>query len=383
MSLSNSDLVELTDFRRALHALPELSGEEENTAKMVLDFLALLKPDHVVSNIGGHGLAVVFEGDQPGLTIMLRCELDGLPIEEISTVSHASTIQGKAHLCGHDGHMAIICGVARLLARIPLRTGRVVLLFQPAEEIGSGARAIVTDPKFQSLKPDYAFALHNLPGLPLGHAETRNHAICCASKGLTVKLHGKTSHAAAPQDGISPRVAMSAIMDVFQSQSIGQLSDGDDYVLVTIVHAKLGEPAFGVSPGDAEVWATLRTVSDSKMEQLVARCEESAKKIASEHDLDISFDYDDEFVATFNDPQATDLVIQALKAQRVPITAQETPKAFSEDFGLFGHDSKMAMFFLGAGEHHPQLHNPDYDFPDELISVGAGTFNKLIRNILG
>ncbi|MBL4645779.1 MAG: amidohydrolase [Rhizobiales bacterium] len=383
MTLSNLDLVELTGFRRALHQLPELSGEEDNTAKMVRSFLAPLSPDEIITDIGGHGLAVIFNGKTSGPTLLLRCELDGLPITEISELDYTSTNTGKGHLCGHDGHMAIICAVARMLARKRPESGRVVLLFQPAEEIGAGARAIVNDAKFAAIQPDYAFALHNLPGLPLGHVEIRPGPIGCASKGLIVTLRGKTSHAAAPEDGISPRKAMSAIMDVFQGQSEGDLSDEENYALITIVHAKLGEPAFGVSPGEAEIWATLRSVSDERMAKLVATCEAQAMQLAQAHQLEISFEYDDEFVASVNDLDATKLVEAALDLENIPHTLQETPKAFSEDFGLFSHHSKAAMFLLGSGKNYPQLHNPDYDFPDELIAIGSRAFDRLVRTMLG
>ena len=170
MFLTNQDVVELTEWRRTLHRMPELSGKEANTAREVAAFLSTTKPDRIVTELGGYGVAAIYEGSEPGPSVMLRAELDALPIEELSPIPHRSAIAGTAHLCGHDGHMATLAAVARGLGRQPPRKGRAILLFQPAEEDGSGAAAVLADPRFADITPDFAFALHNMPGIPFGRA---------------------------------------------------------------------------------------------------------------------------------------------------------------------------------------------------------------------
>ena len=169
MFLTNHDIVELTAWRQKLHAMPEISGEEVATAAEVIAFLAETAPDKVLSGLGNTGVAAVFDGAEPGPTVLFRCELDALPIEEISDIPHRSRLSGKGHMCGHDGHTATIAALARGFAKDRPKRGRVVLLFQPAEETGAGAAAVIADPRFAEITPDYAFSLHNLPGLPLGH----------------------------------------------------------------------------------------------------------------------------------------------------------------------------------------------------------------------
>ena len=166
--LSNSDLVELAAFRRALHARPEISGEEIETAATIAAALKELSPSKIITGLGGHGVAAVFDSSVSGPTVLFRAELDALPIHEISDATWRSEIDGKGHLCGHDGHMTMLLALGRLLSRQPVAKGRVVLMFQPAEEDGSGARAVVADPQFAEIAPDWAFAIHNEPGKPFG-----------------------------------------------------------------------------------------------------------------------------------------------------------------------------------------------------------------------
>src|ERR687891_222734 len=163
MFLLEQDLAELVAWCRELHRRPELSGQEKQTAQTVQAFLRAAGADKVITELGGHGVAGIYDGRTPGPTIMLRAELDGLPIQETSEIPHRSEVPGKAHLCGHDGHMTILAAVARDLCRTRPRCGRAVLLFQPAEEDGSGAASVLADEKFQQLQPDFVFSLHNLP----------------------------------------------------------------------------------------------------------------------------------------------------------------------------------------------------------------------------
>jgi amidohydrolase len=204
MFLTNRDIVELTEWRRRLHRFPELSRHESETARMVGAALVSAGPDRIITSLGGHGVAAVYEGREPGPTVLFRAELDGLPIEEVSDLPHRSEVSGKGHLCGHDGHMAILTALGRGLGRRRPQRGRVVLLFQPAEEDGSGAAAVIADPKFRDITPDVAFALHNLPGVSLGKVALAEGPVNCASCGIRIVLGGKTAHASMPEFGISP-----------------------------------------------------------------------------------------------------------------------------------------------------------------------------------
>lgn len=382
MFLTDRDLAELIAWRRELHRRPELSGQEMETARKVEGCLAATGADRIVPGLGGHGVAAVYEGAAPGPTVMFRAELDGLPIEEISEVPHRSAVSGKAHLCGHDGHMATLAALARGLERRRLGRGRAVLLFQPAEENGAGAAAVLADPRFQDIAPDYAFALHNMPGLSLGQVALDAGPVNCASRGMRIVLTGKTAHASMPEHGVSPMAAVVRLMPALTALGPGGPLT-ERFVLVTVTHARMGEPAFGIAPGHAEVWATLRTLTDAGMAKLCGAAESLARGAAKDPGLRVEITYDDVSVHCENDPEAVALLRRALDAEGVPHDKGELLMRGSEDFGRFGRNARAAMFFLGAGEAHPSLHNPDYDYPDELIAVGARVFMRTLRELLG
>lgn len=381
MFLTNSDMVELVGWRHQLHSQPEISGEEHETARTVIAFLSNTRPDRVISELGGHGVAMVYEGAAPGPTVMFRCELDALPIEEISKLPYRSTVSGKAHLCGHEGHMTILAALARGIRRQPPARGRIILLFQPAEETGAGAAAVIADPKFREIAPDFAFALHNLPGLPLGHVTLLEGPVNCASRGMRIVLTGKTSHASAPEDGVSPMQAIAQLMPELTALGFGgELNI--DYRLVTVTHASMGEPAFGISPGSGEIWATLRTMTDATMGALVSSAEALVHAAATQLGLGVEITYHDVFQHCENHPDAVAILRTAFDAEKIPHTAG-LPLRASEDFGRFGHSAKAAMFFIGSGENSPQLHNPDFDFPDALIEPASRIFRRVAQNLLG
>lgn len=382
MTLTNRDIFELTQWRHKLHRRPEISNEEEKTAKEVVAFLADTEPDKVLTGLGGHGVAAVYDSGKAGPTVLFRSELDALPIEELSGVEHASQVPGKSHMCGHDGHTAILASLGRQFGRERPARGRVVLMFQPAEETGNGAAGVVADPHFSEIAPDFAFSLHNLPGVPFGEARLKAGTVNCASRGMRITLDGKTAHSSMPETGISPMPAVSELMPRLPALGRGTFSD-EDFSMVTVTHCAMGEAVFGIAPGHAEVWATLRTRRDERMAELVAAAEALAARIAAAHGLAVRFDYHEVFVASVNAPDAVEHLARALDEEGVSRSEEALPMRASEDFGIFGHSARSAMFFLGAGEKHPSLHNPDYDFPDDLIPIGSRIFMRAARNLLG
>jgi amidohydrolase len=381
LSLTNLDLVELTAWRRMLHQYPEVSNEEAETARHVVAFLQLTKPDRIITGMGGHGVAALYDSGVPGPTVLFRAELDALPIAEISDVPHASCIPGKGHMCGHDGHTAILAGLARLYGRTRPRRGRVALMFQPAEETGNGAAGVVADPRYGEIAPDFAFALHNLPGIPLGEVRLKAGTVNCASRGIRIRLTGKTAHSSMPETGISPMAAISALIAALPSLGQGTFAE-DGFSMVTVTHAVVGEAVFGVAPGYGEVWATLRTRQDAAMAGLCAAVEGKARVVADAEGLGLVFSYHEVFIASVNAPGAVALLEYALAAEGLPVSAGDLPMRASEDFGVFGKTAQSAMLFLGAGENHPSLHNPDYDFPDDLIPIGVRIFARVADQIL-
>lgn len=380
--LTPEQLAFCTQLRRRLHAAPELSGEEAQTAATIAGVLRELGAPNVVTGLGGHGVAAVYEGPDAGATVLLRCELDALPIQEVSDAPYASQRSGVAHLCGHDGHMAILIGVAQWLRDHPLTRGRVVLLFQPAEEDGSGARAVIGDPNFAPLMPDYAFSLHNMPSLPLGSVGLSSGPMACASRGMKIALKGSPAHASSPETGRSPALAIAALIQAFGTLNAGERPQDAEFMRTAITHSILGVPAFGVTPADAELWVTLRTQCDAMMQALVTQAEALADEQAQAYDLAMNITYHDVFDQTSNDPEATQILLDAVKTCGAPLAQDALPMRASEDFGQFGQQAKSAMLLLGAGRDHPALHNESYDFPETLLPIGVEIFTHVITQQL-
>ncbi len=375
-------LEELIELRHRLHRSPELSGQEAGTAALIRDFLSGCKPDEIFDGLGGHGVAAVFRapGRKPGPVVMLRAELDALPLDETVDCPWASQATGCAHKCGHDGHMAILLGVARRLQEKPPSSGTVTLLFQPAEETGTGAAALLADPQFQALKPDWIFALHNLPGYPAWSVLTREGVFAAGSAGVRIRLEGSTSHAAYPERGKSPGLAMAQL--VTGLVNLTETSEAG-LALVTVVHARLGEAAFGCSPGEAEVLCTIRADRDQVLQKLKTEAAELGRSVARQHDLNCEIEYCEEFPVTVNDPEAVKVIRQVAEDLDLEVESpQENPFRWSEDFGVLARwVGRGAMFGLGAGMDHPVLHGPGYEFNDELLLPGVTIMLGICREI--
>ncbi|MBN7810020.1 amidohydrolase [Algoriphagus sp. H41] len=368
----------LIQLRHTLHQFPEIALEEGKTARRILDFFAPLGADRTIKGLGGTGLAFVFRGKKPGKRLLFRCELDALPIEDLKPSDHQSQIPGKGHLCGHDGHMAIVCGLGETLSKSRPESGEVVLLFQPAEETGDGAKAILDDPRFAEIRPDAAFALHNLPGYPLHQIVMRAGTFAAGSTGMTVSLTGKTSHSAHPEAGINPAQALANLI-----QRLPRLpQDLPGYALLTLIHAELGSLAFGTSAGKAGLSMTLRAFDQAELERLIALVKREAKIEAEKAGLKLDFHFVESFAVSKNDPDLYPMVEQAANNLGLSVVEKPDPFRWSEDFGLFSQICPAFLFGLGAGENCPQLHEGAYDFPDELIGTGVGVFEELSELIL-
>jgi amidohydrolase len=375
-------LSQLAGFRRDLHQHPEVSGDESETAKKVKAFVSQYNPDRIKEKIGGNGLIAEFKGVAGGPTVMFRCELDGLPIEEKNEISHKSTFAGRGHLCGHDGHMAMVAGLAHYLNKNRPKKGRVLLLFQPAEETGHGANDMIRDKLFNEFQPDYIFAIHNLPGVPLRKVVLSNNHFAAASQGMKIALKGKSSHAAEPELGISPGVAMAKIL-LFTHELASKKNTFSDFVLITPVHAKLGNLAYGTSPGEAVVHLTLRSYRNEDMTLLTTLMTKKVNELAKGENLKAEITFEEIFPATVNTKSCTQFVYDACKKSGLSVGYLEHPFRWSEDFGHFTSRFPGALFGLGSGTNQPALHNPDYDFPDELIPTGIDLYKNIYTQILG
>lgn len=360
-------------LRQDLHQNPELAGQEFATSGRLRSFLQdLAKPPEFV-DLGAAAFAAVFDSGQAGPTVMLRSELDALPIDEPNGLDYRSTKPGIAHKCGHDGHMAILAETARLISSRPLAMGRMVLLFQPAEETGEGAKQIIANPAFGPLAPDRIFALHNVPGFAQGQVVTRAGTFSCASRGMQIEIQGLAAHAAQPETGVSPAMALSGLLNDFCKLT----GDQPGICFATVTHARMGTRSFGIAPGSAELLVTLRSECDDQMAKLVARAESLVQEHCDSNGLRHLITYTDEFPATVNDSEAVVEVQKVARADELSVPAQ--PFRWSEDFGHFTARYPGAMFGLGAGEDMLPLHHPEYDFPDTLIDRGAELFERLVR----
>ena len=381
MSIDQSLVAKLVEFRKRLHRFPELSGCESSTSKTITDFIKPTKPTRIITGIGGNGVAFIYDSGNEGHSVLLRADMDALPIQESNTFEYRSAVEGVAHLCGHDGHSAILSGVAYQLKENPPKVGRVILLFQPAEETGRGAEAVISDPKYADIKPDLAFALHNLPGFERGQMYLKEGTFASASTGMIIKLKGLSSHAAHPEDGNNPDITLAEIV-MGLNKLVENKDTFKDFTLLTVIHAKLGEVAFGTTPGTAVVMATLRTYLDSDMDLLKKKAEKLAKDLGSKYSINVSISYTEEFPATTNSKECVTITKEAAEELGLPIHYLESPFRWSEDFGHFTQNGKAALFGVGSGVNHPQLHNEDYDFPDDIIEPSVLLFHQIVNRIL-
>jgi amidohydrolase len=361
---------EIIKIRQKLHQLAELSGQETKTSTEIVRLLEQTNPVEIIKDLGGLGVAAVYNGARQGKTIMIRAELDALPIFEELDLEYKSFSNGVSHKCGHDGHMAILIGLATELNQLIKNLDcRVVLLFQPAEETAQGAYAVVNDSKFNMIKPDYIFALHNLPGYAKKSIITKKGIFASASK--------ETSHAGHPEDGKSPVLAMTQIINgLIALPSLH--TKLENACNITIIHARLGEIAFGTSPGEAEIMATFRSHSNQDMEILTQKAIQLIEGASAAYDLDHDISWVEVFPATMNDEFCAEIINKAASELEIENTCLDKPFPWSEDFAWYTQSYQGAIFGLGAGLNTPQLHHSQYDFQDDIIVHGIDMFKKII-----
>lgn len=378
--LGLENVQKLIELRQKLHTVAELSGKEFVTSKILEDFLKSLHPDTLLTEVGGTGIIATWDSGLTGPDILLRADMDALPIKEMNEVSYKSENPYASHACGHDGHSVILCAVAQMISLNKPGAGKVRILFQPSEENGKGAQQMLRDEKLKDIHPDYVFALHNIPGYPLHSVIVRDGSFSAAVNSILIDLNGKTSHASEPENGINPALAMSEIF--IQARSLENNNAlSENMKIMTPVYALLGEKAYGTSAGHATAHFTLRCWKNNQLHQLENSIREMSQHIAAKHHVKADFDYAETFYATENNKDAVDYVRKAIANLGLEKIEKEFPFKWGEDFGMFTKQYKGCMFGLGAGEQCPALHNPDYDFPDVLIETGANIFLQLIDHL--
>ncbi|QDP84160.1 amidohydrolase [Chryseobacterium sp. SNU WT5] len=369
---------DILTLRKHLHQNPELSGFEFETAKTIASFLKNYKPDELLENLGnGTGVIAIYHPEKEvKQTIMFRCELDALPIQEINDFEHQSVTDEVSHKCGHDGHMSVMCALAKKLSLQKMKHTKVILLFQPAEENGEGAVAIYNDTRFKELNPDKVFALHNLPGYDHHDIVVKNHTFTCAVNSIIIKLHGKTAHAGEPENGDNPALAIAEIINEF-NKKIQPDPKKEKFSVLTPIFLTMGTEDYGISAGYGEVHYTFRRAANSEMKELEQELESIAINAADKYNLKPEISWTQRFSANENDPEVVDFVRLAAKDCQFHLIERDVPLQWGEDFGIFTEHYKGAMFGLGSGKNTPNLHNPDYDWPDEITETGAEIFYKI------
>lgn len=365
------------DFRRTLHQYPEVSGQEVETQKRIKAFVSQFAPADL-REIGGTGLLLQYGNDDAGPVTLIRADIDALPIQEVNEFGHKSLLDGVSHKCGHDGHAAILARLASLLQQTPPAKGNIFLVFQPAEETGQGAEAVLHDPAFSAIQPDRVFALHNLPGYQQGVIVCKPAEFTAAVKSLIVRFKGKVSHSAEPEKGVNPAYLMARF--TLALKELEQPDPGaDDFALATPIYTTLGEKSYGISAGYGEVHVTLRTRNNQRMAELSRQILDTLANLSAGSDIELETAYTEAFVANQNHPEAFDDVKRSANALGYDFIEKQEPFKWGEDFGLFTQHYKGAMFGIGAGENTPALHNADYDFNDNLIEPAAQFFLSLIN----
>lgn len=362
---------ELIAFRRDLHRLPELSLQESETAAKVAEQLKQLGLEFR-DGVGGFGIVAELKGEQPGPVIALRADMDALPIQEQSGLEFASTRPGIMHACGHDAHTAMLLGAAKLLAAEKIK-GTVRFLFQAAEEINAGAKAMIQQGALDGVTEIYG--LHNLPTLPAGMTGTRYGSLMGSVDRIEIHLEGRGGHGAIPNQSVDPVVCASAIVMALQSIVSREVSPFEP-VVVTIGSIKSGE-ANNVIPHYAEMTGTIRTFDAKVQRQMPARIDRIVKQIAEAYQCKAKLTYIEQTPVLVNHDACVShvehVIDRVIGADR---RVEADPTLAGEDFSVYLQHVPGCFFWLGSGPAVDAssaygLHHPKYELNEECIPLGA------------
>jgi amidohydrolase len=374
-------VAEMTAWRRDLHAHPEFGFEEARTGAFVAAKLREFGLDEVVEGVGGTGVVGTLKRGSGNRAIALRADMDALRIPEQGSPSYRSKNPGVMHACGHDGHTAMLLGAAKLLAADGAFDGTVRFIFQPAEEWGRGALAMLEDGLMQRFPFEEIYGLHNEPGIAIGHFRTKPGAIMSAEDNFEIVLTGVGGHAARPHAGNETLVAACALVTSLQTIVSRRLSPTD--VAVVSVTELITDGTRNALPGEARILGDARSFSPEVSAEIERQMRIIAEGTAQAYHVAPSVTYTREFVPLVNDPtlaeEALAVAHEALGADKVSVVS--APFTGSEDFARFLDHVPGCFAFLGNGESAP-LHNPRYDFDDAGLVHGMRFHAGIVRRRL-
>lgn len=372
-----------TEWRRDIHAHPELAYEEHRTAKFVAEKLAEFGIP-IETGIGRTGVVGTITNGSSDRCIGLRADMDALPLQEFNEFQHRSTHDGVMHACGHDGHTAMLLAATEYLASNRNFEGTVHVIFQPAEEGEAGAKAMMDDGLFERFPMEAVYGMHNWPGQKVGKMATRKGAIMAAMDVFEVKIIGRGGHGALPHLAVDPILVATQLVNQWQGIVSRNVNPIDAAVVsVTQIHA--GD-AFAVIPSEVVVRGTVRSFRPATRELLRERMKQITAGICSGNDCEFEWWYDHRFPPTVNSSLETDAVSKACRSLLGDANYDDSvePSTGSEDFGYMLEEKPGCYIFIGNGSTDGGclLHNPRYDFNDEIIPIGASYWVELVEQEL-
>lgn len=369
---------EMKGWRRHLHAHPELEFDCHNTAAFIVERLKEFGVDEIHTGIATSGVVAIINGQADGPTIAIRADMDALPIEEITGVDYASTIPGRMHACGHDGHVTMALGAAKYLAETRNFAGRAAFFFQPAEEEGGGGEAMVKEGVMDRFGVSRVFGIHNAPNVPLGHFQTNSGALMASVDTAWVTVTGKGGHGAKPHGCIDPVVAIVAMVSGIQTILSRNLYALDEAVIsVTQIHTGT---ASNIIPEQGTFCATIRAFDPEVRAMLKRRIHEIIEGTASAYNVSAEIDYDWGYPATINHPEQAEFAAKvAVEIAGEQGVDANTPRQMgAEDFSYMLEARPGAYLFLGIGDNEG-WHHAAYNFNDEASPYGASFFARLVE----
>ena len=374
-------LPEVARWRRELHAHPEIGFALHRTAPMVAALLRRAGCDEVVEGVGQSGVVGVIYGRHAGTrTLGFRADMDALPITEATGLPHASLTDGAMHACGHDGHTAILLGSAFELARTRNFAGTVVLLFQPAEEGGGGARAMVADGVMERWNIDELYGLHNMPKLPIGRFAIRTGTLLAATDFFEVQLRGRGAHGAMPHTGVDTTLVTAASVMALQS-IVARNVGAREAAVLSVTGMATESMAHNVIPDGATLTGTVRTLNPSVRTLIHDRMRGLLEQTAAAYGARATLSIENVANPTINAPAQTEVAVSAARALSTDVDADCEPSLGGEDFSDMLAVRPGAYIFLGNGDS-ADLHNPHYEFNDDALAFGCGWFVTLAEQRL-